>query len=102
MEEQFSEEVVSAIIAAASIAPTVAAPAGTIGYWGDVRSADGTFVYIPIGRPETEFWPVDGPWVYPLPVGTRIYGTRRGTGPLAPGEIAWNYVEKPRMRLCSP
>ncbi len=101
MSDQLSEIVVSAIIAASSV--NVAAPSGTITYWADVRMPDGTIEFIEIGRPETEFWPPDGPWVYPLPVGTRIYGTRRGSGDSgAPGEFSWQYVEKPRMRLCAP
>lgn len=69
-------------------------------YTAFARTAEGT-IEIPIGRPRFELWPVNGPWVFPLAIGTEIHGKRVGTGPGRPGEYRWQYTEQPRMRLCN-
>lgn len=100
--EALKEDSVSGVVVSASVGPNVAAPARSITYTVSVRTAQGATRAISIGRPEFEMWPADGPWVFPLPIGHRIYGRRFSTGAMEPARYTWQYVETPRMRLCSP
>lgn len=98
---QLIEDAVSAVIASSSVPQGQAAPAQSITYTAFARTAEGTS-QIPIGWPRFELWPVSGPWVYPLAIGTEIHGKRVSTGHGRPGEYRWQYTETPRMRPCSP
>lgn len=94
------EDSVSARISASSTPQGQAVAPRTPTYTATVRTAQGSSVNIPIGRPEFEMWPESGPWVFPLLIGTRIYGRRLSTGPREAGRYVWQYTETPRMRLC--
>ncbi len=100
--EALQEDSVTGTVVSASVAQGVAAPPRTITYTISVRTAQGSTRQIQIGRPEDEYWPANGPWVYPLAIGSKVTGRRYSTGGVESGRYEWQYVEKPRMRLCAP